>query len=79
MSSRDRLRQKLLNGDVPKEARIGDVRALFEEAGWELDRIDGSHYQFTKPGKRTEVVAVHAEKVKIEPLKRLAKALKEMG
>ena len=54
------------------------MRALFEEVGWQLDRITGSHYQFVKPGKRTEVVAVHDEKVRIDVLKKLARALLEL-
>ena len=77
MSRRDRLRRDLLSGQIPIQARISDVQALYEEAGWELDRIAGSHYQFTKPGKRTEVVAVHGEKVRFEALRKLAKALQE--
>jgi predicted RNA binding protein YcfA (HicA-like mRNA interferase family) len=77
MSRRDRLRRDLLAGQIPIQARISDVQALYEDAGWMLDRISGSHFQFTKPGKRTEVVAVHKEQVRVEPLRNLAKALRE--
>jgi predicted RNA binding protein YcfA (HicA-like mRNA interferase family) len=77
MSRRDRLRRDLQDGRIPTQARISDVQALYEEAGWVLDRITGSHYQFVKRGRRTEVVKVHNDKVEIEVLKKLAKAMTE--
>lgn len=77
MSRRDRLSRYLLNGQFPTDARISDVRALDEEAGWTHDRIHGSHYQVVRPNQRTEVVAVHSEMVRVDVLKKRAKAMTE--
>jgi predicted RNA binding protein YcfA (HicA-like mRNA interferase family) len=79
MSKREQLRNALLNGQIPTNARFTDAKALFEEAGWTLDQIVGSHHMFVKAGKRTEVVAVHDGKVRTETLRSLSKALKEAG
>lgn len=78
MSRRERLRRDLLAGRIPTEAAIGDVQALFEEAGWSLSRIAGSHYQFTKTDKRTEPVSVHHGVVRIGTLRKLALLLREV-
>jgi predicted RNA binding protein YcfA (HicA-like mRNA interferase family) len=67
----------LLAGRIPTEAAIGDVQALFEEAGWTLSRITGSHHQFTKTDKRTEPVSVHHGMVRIGTLRKLAVLLRE--
>jgi predicted RNA binding protein YcfA (HicA-like mRNA interferase family) len=76
MGSCERLRQDLLRGRIPTEAKFEDVKALYEEAGWELDRTAGSHHQFTKAGERTEPVVEHDGKVERPALRKLAKALK---
>ncbi|RIK45327.1 MAG: type II toxin-antitoxin system HicA family toxin [Chloroflexi bacterium] len=54
MSRRDRLIAKIRAR--PVEARASDVVALLEEFGWVLDRQQGSHMVFTKPGRRSFVV-----------------------
>lgn len=77
MGKRERLKRDLLRGQFPVEADIEDVQALYEEAGWFLDRITGSHEQFTKLGERTEPIAVHGKKVGRAALRKLARALTE--
>ena len=77
VSRRERLRRDLLAGRIPTEATISDVQSLFEEAGWVLDRIAGSHYQFTKENQRTAPVPVHNQRVGFLSLRTLAKVLRE--
>jgi len=31
--------------------RFRELRSLVEAAGWELDRVGGSHYFFVRPGR----------------------------
>lgn len=77
MGNRKKLKRALLSGKIPIEASMDDVQALYEEAGWELDRITGSHHQFTKLNRRTEVVAAHGGTIQQAVLRKLAAALKE--
>jgi predicted RNA binding protein YcfA (HicA-like mRNA interferase family) len=36
----------------PAEANVDEVTRLLQQFGWELDRRQGSHMTFTKPGER---------------------------
>ncbi len=72
MGNRKKLKRDLLAGRIPTEALIADVQSLYEDAGWRLDRITGSHHQFTKEDHRTEAVSVHGGTVGKAALKKLA-------
>lgn len=39
-----------------RTVKSGDLIRELEQAGWELDRIRGSHHVFKKPGHRPIVV-----------------------
>ena len=77
MGQRDRLRQALLEGQIPTEAKIVDVIVLYQEIGWTPRKPESSHYSFTKPGKRSLVVSVHGGKVNRAALNDLARAMRE--
>ena len=63
MTQFDRLVARILAR--PPEAEFRDVRRLLEAYGWDLDRVRGSHAQFTKPGERTlSVPMVRGRRVK---------------
>ncbi len=79
MGNRKKLKRDLLAGRIPTEALIADVQSLYEDAGWRLDRITGSHHQFTKDNHRTEVVAAHGGTVKQAALRTLANWLNEVA
>lgn len=48
-----RLRQRKAN------VRFRQLRSLVEAAGWELDRVSGSHYIFVKPGRMPLSILQH--------------------
>jgi predicted RNA binding protein YcfA (HicA-like mRNA interferase family) len=49
---------------MASEERFAVVRKMLESAGWDLDRINGAHHIFTKPGLAPMVIPVHHGKVK---------------
>jgi len=52
---------------------------LYQENGWELDRINGSHHVMKK-GEYTESIPIHSGKDLGEGIKKaLLKKLKEVG
>lgn len=53
------------------------MQALYEEAGWRLDRVNGRRHVFAKDGQRSATVAVHGGMVRVEVLRNLAGVLKE--
>lgn len=48
---------------MPSPVRFSEIRRLMERHGWRLDRINGSHHVFEKPGHRSYPVPVHHDKV----------------
>ena len=48
---------------MPSPVRFDELRKLMEAYGWRLDRINGSHHVFDKPGQRSYPVPVHNGKV----------------
>jgi predicted RNA binding protein YcfA (HicA-like mRNA interferase family) len=50
-----RLRKRTAN------VRFRELRSLVEAAGWELDRVGGSHYFFVKPGRMPLSIPNHPE------------------
>jgi predicted RNA binding protein YcfA (HicA-like mRNA interferase family) len=62
---------------VPSPVRFAIVRKLLQRNGWTFARVKGSHHQFTKPGQRTLVVAVHGGKVPYGYVREIEKILKE--
>jgi len=77
MGRRDRLKRDLLAGRIPTDAPIGDVEALYREAGWSRRDTEGSHYHFVKEHHVTITVTVHGGKANKSALKDLARALRE--
>ncbi len=55
------------------------MKRLFEENGWTLDRVKGSHHIMVK-GENTESIPIHGSKdMKSGMEKALLKRLKEVG
>ena len=44
-----------------------------EDRGWVLNRINGSHYIYVKPGKRSVLVQKHSKEIEGVYLKRILK------
>ncbi|WP_406538636.1 type II toxin-antitoxin system HicA family toxin [Fibrobacter sp.] len=44
-----------------------------EDRGWVLNRINGSHYIYVKPGKRSVPVQKHSKEIEGVYLKRILK------
>lgn len=49
---------------------------LYEQNGWSLDRVRGSHHVMVKPGRRPQPIPVHAGQALPRGLER--KLLKDM-
>ena len=49
---------------MPSERRFSEVKAMLEQAGYQLARIHGSHHYFTKSGEQPISIPVHQGKVK---------------
>jgi predicted RNA binding protein YcfA (HicA-like mRNA interferase family) len=54
----EKLIRKLMTGRIPVFLRPNDIIALYEEMGWTFERQGSTHWMFTKPGERTQVVVV---------------------
>jgi HicA toxin of bacterial toxin-antitoxin, len=48
----EKLRKRLVSGPIPSNLPLNDLIALYESLGYSLDRIEGSHHIFTKPGEQ---------------------------
>lgn len=49
---------------MPSPVRFAVVRKLLESKGYALDRVNGSHHVFKKPGAPLLIVPVHHNQVK---------------
>ncbi len=49
---------------MPSPVRFAEVKRMLESAGWQMDRVAGSHHIFVKAGHRSFPVPVHGGKVK---------------
>ena len=69
--------KKIINklNKCPKEMRIDELKTLFQYFGYELDRIKGSHFIFTKTNTRGIIIPVHNNKVHRIYLKKIKKIL----
>lgn len=59
----------------PTAMRIHEIITLLSHLNYSLDRIRGSHFIFTKPGKSDIVIPSHQNKVKRVYLKELKDTL----
>ena len=48
---------------MPSPVRFAVVKKLLESKGYLLERIEGSHHVFVKPGVRPQSVPVHHNQV----------------
>ena len=55
------------------EMRFSEVRKTLEAKGYRLNRINGSHHIFVKPGVRHESIPVHYGKVKPHYVRQIEK------
>ncbi len=62
---------------MASEVRFSKIRTMLEDAGYELDRISGSHHIFTKPKTEPISVPVHKGKVKPYYVKDIQKRIKK--
>lgn len=65
--------EKLLR--IPPEMRIEEINTLLNHLGYNLDRIQGSHFIFTKAERRDIIVPAHNKKVHWIYLKKIAKLI----
>ncbi len=49
---------------MANEKRFAEVRRMLEKAGYQLERVRGSHHTFTESGVPPVIVPVHRGKVK---------------
>jgi len=68
MTKKKKIFEKLKNN--PKDVRFDDIKKMLEEKGFELKRISGSHFIFSK-GEVTFVIPSHNNKVKEIYVKRV--------
>ena len=61
----------------PPEMRLEEVIIMLSFLGYKLDRINGSHYIFTKPETKAIIVPSHHNKVHKIYLKKLKKLFYE--
>lgn len=59
---------RLLANPTPSEMGVEDVKMILEFEGWQLDRINGSHFIFKNDGG-TVTLPIHHSVVKKEYLK----------
>ncbi|MBO4436253.1 MAG: type II toxin-antitoxin system HicA family toxin [Fibrobacter sp.] len=53
--------------------KFNEICKYAEDRGWRLDRIRGSHYIYTKPGKRSVPIQKHSKEIEGAYLKRILK------
>jgi predicted RNA binding protein YcfA (HicA-like mRNA interferase family) len=51
--------------------RFSEVRKMLEAKGYRLDRVNGSHHIFVKPGIGHESVPVHGGQVKYRYVRKI--------
>lgn len=49
---------------MPSPVRYAEIKRLLEAKGYTLDRVNGSHHIFIKPGVRSLSIPVHKNEVK---------------
>ncbi len=64
---------------MPSPVPFRKVRKQLEDAGWQLDRVTGSHHIFVKLSHRNIIVPVHRNKVKWVYARQIEKELEEEG
>ncbi len=64
---------------MPSDTRFAIVQRLFENAGWSLRHVRGSHHVFAKPGHRPYPVPVHKGQVKHAYVREIKKLLEQDG
>lgn len=62
---------------MASEQRFSKVRQMLESAGYELDRIKGSHHVFTKAQRQPVSIPVHRGKVKPYYVRQAEKIIEE--
>lgn len=60
---------------MPSPVPFRTLRKQLEQAGWHLDRTNGSHHIFKREGRRTFVIPVHQNKVRWVYAKQVEKEL----
>ena len=77
MGRLDRLRRRLLT--LPAEMDFREVDAVLKGDGYRLDRVDGSHHQYTKPAGETRTVSSHKSTVQRYQLRQIADKIRQPG
>ena len=62
---------------MPSDVRYAVIEKLYLNAGWRLDRVNGSHHVFKAPSGRTESVPVHNRRAKHVYLRKAEDAIAE--
>jgi predicted RNA binding protein YcfA (HicA-like mRNA interferase family) len=75
----EKLRKRLMSGPIPSNLPLDDLIALYQSLGFKLDRIEGSHHIFKKPGERSKVVTVHHDRPASGAVRELVKLLRKGG
>lgn len=65
--------QKLIN--LTSSMRIEEIINIMHHLGYNLDRIKGSHYIFTKPNADSEIIPIKSGQVKKIYLRQIRKLL----
>jgi predicted RNA binding protein YcfA (HicA-like mRNA interferase family) len=58
---------------MPSEIRFAEVQRMLEAKGYRLDRVNGSHPIFVRPGAPHMSIPVHGGKVKYGYVKKVEK------
>jgi predicted RNA binding protein YcfA (HicA-like mRNA interferase family) len=58
---------------MPSDVRYSEVARMLAAKGYQLERVRGSHFQFTKAGIGTFTVPVHHGKVKYGYVRKIEK------
>jgi len=68
-----------MSGPIPNSLPLDDLIALYESLGFTLNRIESSHYIFTKQGERNQIVTVHRNRPDPGAVHDLVKLLRKGG
>ena len=60
---------------MPSDVRLAEVQKLLASAGYNLERIRGSHHIFGKPGALPVSIPVHRGKVKAFYVRQIEKII----
>ena len=58
---------------MPSNVKFSKVKKMLEKKGYVLDRINGSHYVFVKPGHDPISIPVHHSEVKYGYVRKIEK------